>query len=92
MAAGNGYPIPKNTGLVFEDNDRQLNEWIEELLKEFDALGHGVHFQHQLQEGENYSLVTTINEATDLQIKNLTVLWTSHDFLFLIFHEPKNFI
>ena len=66
-------------------------EWAQEILKPYESLGHGVHFQAGL-ESQKYEMIASVNQELDLEIKFFTVLWTEHHFLFLILHEMRNFI
>ena len=92
IATGNGYRFENKATAGIKMDEQEIRKETEELLSEYEALGHGLHFQGKLPNNDQSKLILTLNEALDLKLQNLTVLWTSHNFLFLILHEPKNFI
>ena len=73
-------------------NPKTVNKGAEQLLHEFESLGHGQHFQGIIPEEKDFNLVKFLNEKYDLKISHITVLWTSHNFLFLILHEEVDFV
>ena len=78
---------------VKTNRDTQIaGKGAEQLLQDFESLGHGCHFQGKIPEGKDYEMIKFLNRKYDLNIENITVLWTSHDFLFLILHEETDFI
>ena len=85
----------KFTGQRMVKTDNEANKakkGAEQLLREYESLGHGRHFQGAIPEGKNFNLIKFLKAKYDLNIIHCTVLWTSHDFLFLILHEEENFI
>ena len=65
-------------------------KWTDQLLRKYEPLGHGVNFQAKV-EGDS-ELVQILNHKLGFNLKHITVIWTSHDFLFLILHENENFV
>ena len=66
-------------------------KWTSQILDKFEPLGHGVNFQAEINVEES-DLVQILNQKLGFNVKNLTVFWTSHDFLFAIMHENENFV
>ena len=94
--AGSDVPINFEAKSRFQEgNEISTNalhlKWTSEILDKFEPLGHGVNFQAELNV-EDSNLVQILNQKLGFNLKNLTVLWTSHDFLFAIMHENENFI
>ena len=73
-------------------NEQTIKRGAEQLLREYESLGHGRHFQATLPGRKNYDLTKNLNDKYGLNVTNITVLWTSHDFLFMILHEEVDFI
>ena len=73
-------------------NHQIIKKGAEQLLQEFESLGHGRHFQAALPERKNFELTKFLKDKYDLNSTNITVLWTSHNFFFLILHEELDFI
>ena len=75
-----------------EINSKLAIKGAEKLLQEYESLGHGQHFQGQIPRGKDFALVKFMKEKYDRNVAHVTVLWTSHNFLFMILHEEIDFI
>ena len=96
LYAGSDHAINLQAKAKFKDSNdlsthAPLLKWTEQILEKFEPLGHGTNFQAKLDvEGSN--LVQLLIQKLGFNLKYFTVLWTSHDFLFLIMHERENFV
>ena len=96
LFAGSNNPINVMVKTDFsEKNNLQTGmlprKWAEQLLRKYESLGHGENFQAEIKSSDS-DLIPLLNDRIGFNIKNMTILWTSHNFLFLILHEEENFV
>lgn len=72
--------------------EKMAAKWAKQLLDPYISVGHGVHFQTPIVVSKGFNLVNLLNKEMKFNIKNMTVLWTDHRFLFLILHEEDSFL
>ena len=96
LYAGSNYAINAEAKAKFKDRNEKSPDslawkWVNQIIKKYEPLGHGTNFQAKL-EVESSDLIQILNDKIDFSLKNFTVIWTSHTFLFIIFHEMADFI
>ena len=96
LYAGSVNPVNKTakTDLAEEidlDAGEEPKEWAQQLLHKYESLGHGISFQARIKKDDS-DLIPILNDHLGFNISNMTVLWTSHTFAFLILHDEKDFI
>lgn len=94
IVAANGQQMDPEAKKELEEMVKTNNiavKWVQEIWEPFEPMGHGTHFQTEINEHKT-EMVANINRILDLNLKYFTVLWTSHNFAFMILHETRNFI
>lgn len=96
LYVGSDHAIDLKAKAKFKDsNDLSTNalflKWVDQIIEKYEPLGHGTNFQAKLDvEGSN--LAKLLIQKLGFSLNYFTVLWTSHNFLFLILHEKEDFI
>ena len=65
--------------------------WAQQLLHKYESLGHGINFQARVKRDDS-DLIPILVDLLGFDISNMTFLWTSHTFAFLILHGESDFI
>ena len=96
LYAGSNYAINVEARAKFKDGneaptDARALKWVGQILSKYEPLGHGTNFKARIEMVDS-ELVQILNQKIGFSLKYITVIWTSHDFLFAIFHEEKNLI
>ena len=94
--AGSDHAINLEAKTRFDEgNELTTNalflKWAEQILEQYEPLGHGTNFQAEL-DVKSSDLAEILIKKLGFNLKYFTVLWTDHDFLFLILHEKENFV
>ena len=94
--AGSVNPVNKmaKTKLAEEidlETGDEPKTWVQQLLHKYESLGHGINFQARIERDDS-DLIPILNDRLGFNISGMTVLWTSHTFVFLILHDENDFI